>query len=339
MALRPAVLSICLLGAAQTANAPPPSWSLQTSGVTARLRGVSAASETVVWASGSEGTVIRTTDGGRTWRRLHVPDAGTLDFRDIDVVDARTAYVLSIGHGAASRIYKTADAGATWTLQYRNDDPKAFFDAMAFRDAHRGFAFSDSIDGAFVIMRTDDGVSWRRIPAAALPPALPNEGAYAASGTNVVVRGDRVWIGTTASRVLRSEDAGRSWRVSQTPIATGPSAGIFSLAFRDTTHGIVVGGDYKNEAGTTDNVAVTNDGGKTWTMVKGLTGYRSAVAYAPRATRILVAVGPSGADLSRDGGRTWTQVPGPGFHAIAFAPNSRIAWAVGEKGMIGRIEH
>ncbi len=113
----------------------PPSWTAQSSGVTSRLRGVSAVNERVVWASGSQGTVIRSQDGGTSWQRLTVPDAEKLDFRDVDAVDERTAYVLSIGNGDASRIYKTSDAGATWTLQFRNEDPKAFFDAMTFRDA------------------------------------------------------------------------------------------------------------------------------------------------------------------------------------------------------------
>lgn len=329
---------VLLLLTTMPAQQTPPGWTRQTSGVTARLRGVSAVSANVVWASGTGGTVIRTADGGRTWTRLMVPDAEKLDFRDIDAVDERTAYVLSIGPGEASRIYKTSDAGRTWTLQFRNGDPKAFFDAMAFRDGRRGFAFSDAIDGQFVILQTQDGGSnWTRIPAESLPPARPGEGAYAASGTNVAVRGDRVWIATTASRVLRSADGGRSWVVVQTPLLTGPSAGIFSIAFADDSQGIVVGGDFKLEAEARDNAATTPDGGQTWTMTRGLSGYRSAVAYVPGEARTVLAAGPSGSDLSRDGGRTWTAVPGPGFHALSFAPGTRTVWGVGENGAIGRL--
>lgn len=314
------------------------SWTPQSSGVTARLRGISAASHRVVWASGSDGTILRTQNGGDTWQRLAIPDAAGLDFRDIDAVNDRTAYALSIGPGDASRIYKTSDAGRTWTLQFRNDDPKAFFDAMAFRDGRRGFAFSDSVDGAFVILRTEDGGAlWSRIPASTLPPALPGEGAYAASGTNVVVRGDRVWIGTTASRVLRSSDGGRSWSIAQTPVAAGPSAGIFSVAFRDASHGLVVGGDFKKEQEAIANAALTVDGGRTWTRIDGLSGYRSGVAYAPGSKGTVLAVGPSGSDASFDGGRTWKAEPEKGYHAIGFAPQSTVGWAVGEQGRIARI--
>ena len=315
------------------------SWTVQQSGVTARLRGVSVASADVAWASGSGGTVLRTQDRGATWTRLTIPDSEKLDFRDIDAVNERTAFVLSIGPGDASRIYKTVDAGATWTLQFRNTDQKAFFDAMAFRDERTGYAFSDSVDNRFVILRTiDGGANWNRVPADALPAALAGEGAYAASGTNVAVSGDHVWIATTASRVLHSPDGGRSWSVAQTPLAAGESAGIFSIAFRDASHGIVVGGDYRREPEPSDG-AITSDGGRTWTLVKGLSGFRSAVAYVPGAPQTLIAVGPSGVDTSTDGGKTWRVLPGPGFDTLSFAPRLPILWAAGQKGAIARGVH
>ena len=332
------LLPAFLIAATLAAPAAPPSWTVQKSGVTARLRGVSASSANVAWASGTDGTVIRTHDGGQTWVRHSIPDTTGLDFRDIDAVNDRTAYVLSIGPGEASRIYKTSDAGNSWTLQFRNADPKAFYDAMAFRDERRGFAFSDSVDNTFVILQTTDGgTTWNRIPTSALPPALPGEGAYAASGTNVAARGERVWIATTASRVLSSTDGGRTWTVSTTPLATGPSAGIFSIAVRDSLHGIVVGGDFKKESEAINNAAITDSGGRRWVAVGGLSGYRSAVAHVPGLDRTFIAVGPSGTDVSSDDGRTWTAVPGPGFHAVSFSPKSRIAWAVGEKGAVGRL--
>lgn len=324
-----------------TQDTPTLEWTLQTSGVTARLRGVSAVNDRVVWASGANGTIVRSSDGGAHWQALTIPGAGALDFRDIDAVDERAAYALSIGPGDQSRIYKTTDAGVTWTRQFVNADPKAFFDAMAFADPAHGAAFSDSVDGRFVVLTTaDGGRSWIRVPASRLPPALPNEGAFAASGTNVVVRGRRVWIGTGAAsqaRVLRSPDAGRTWEIAATSLAAGPSSGIFSIAFRDDRNGIVVGGDYRRESEVVDNAAVTTDGGATWEMVRGLGGFRSAVVYVPRRSMV-IALGPSGADWSPDGGRTWRAIPGPGFHAFSISPSGRMGWGVGENGAVGRLE-
>ncbi|MFN0106468.1 MAG: WD40/YVTN/BNR-like repeat-containing protein [Bryobacteraceae bacterium] len=323
---------------AATLLAAVPEWTPQASGVTARLRGVSAVNERVAWASGANGTIVRTSDGGLTWRRLTIPGTEALDFRDIDAVDERTAYALSIGPGEASRIYKTRDAGVTWQLQFKNSDPKAFFDAMTFWSATRGIAISDSVDGRFVLLSTEDGGgTWARVAADGLPPALPEEGAFAASGTNIAVHGKRhVWIGTGAGRVLRSGDGGRSWEIAVTGLATSPSAGIFSIAFRDERHGIAVGGDYKLESRAVDNAAVTDDGGRSWRSVAGLGGLRSVVTWLPRSGGWL-AVGPSGSDISHDDGRTWAPVAGPGYHAFSPAPGGRVGWGVGESGRIGRL--
>lgn len=319
-----------------------PRWTLQPSGVTARLRGVSAVSERVAWASGSGSTVLRTTDGGATWLKLHVTN-DALDFRDIDAIDAQTAYVLSIGTGPASRIYKTTDAGATWTMQFKSDNEKAFLDAMSFWDANNGIVFGDSIEGQFYILMTaNGGQTWSRVSTARLPPALQGEGAFAASGTNIALFGKtHAWIGTGAgakARVLRTTDHGRSWQVSDTPLAAGQSAGIFSIAFRDEKHGVVVGGDYRKEQEAVDNLAITNDGGVTWKLVKGLSGFRSVVAYVPgRKTPALVALGPSGGDYSLDDGQTWQPIEGRGFDTFSFIPRKATGWGAGAEGALGKL--
>lgn len=320
---------------------PASHWQDQASGVTARLRGVSAVSTHVAWASGANGTVVRTADGGTTWQVRPVPGAERLDFRDVDAFSESAAYILSIGPGEASRIFKTTDGGARWVEQFRNMDPKVFLDAMTFRDANRGFAFSDSVDGKFVILRTTNGgATWGPVPAAALPAALDGEGAFAGSGTNIAILGDHVWIGTSASRILRSDDFGRSWTVTQTPLATGNATGIFSVAFRDATHGVAVGGNYSKERDAIDNVVFTSDGGRTWALAKehGLSGFRSVVACMPGTKSSLIAVGPSGADRSDDDGRTWTAMESAGFHAFAFAPRTMTGWGAGERGHIARLE-
>lgn len=325
---------------------PLQEWTQQESGVSARFRGVSAVNDRVAWASGQNGTVVRTTDGGETWQFFTVAGAEELDLRDVDAFDEKVAYALSIGSGADSRIFKTIDGGTTWETQFINDEPGGFFDAMSFWDVDRGIAVSDSIDEQFFVLLTDDGGrSWSRVPAADLPGALPGEGYFAASGTNVVTWGtDHVWFGTGAAeraRVGRSADGGRTWQIADTPLPAGPSAGIFSIAFRDAEHGVIVGGDYQLEDQAIDSAAVTSDGGRTWTLVEspGLSGFRSVVGYVPgAATSTLVAVGPSGADISRDDGHTWTPLPSPsGLHTLSFARQGTMAWGAGNDGAIARL--
>jgi photosystem II stability/assembly factor-like uncharacterized protein len=146
--------------------------------------------------------------------------------------------------------------------------------------------------------------------------------------------------------VLHTTDRGRTWKVSATPLAAGSSAGIFSIAFRDVKHGVVVGGDYTKEKEAAANLAVTDDGGETWKLVNGLSGYRSAVAHVPvssnsRQTTMLVAVGPSGADYSADDGRTWNKLEGQGFDTLSFVRERVVGaptgWAAGVGGSIGKL--
>jgi photosystem II stability/assembly factor-like uncharacterized protein len=319
-------------------------WTPQSSGSVVRFRGVSAVSSSVAWASGDKGTYTRTTDGGATWQAGTVAGASELDFRDVDAFDAMTAYLLSIGEGEKSRIYKTEDGGAHWTLQFKNSRPKAFFDAMAFWDSRHGIAVSDPVDGRFLIIKTSDGGrTWNEMPALNMPTALQGEGAFAASGTCITVQGKgNAWFGTggpEGARVFRSTDGGRTWKVAQTSMIKGKAAGIFSIAFRDAKHGVIVGGDYTKEREALDNVAITEDGGARWSLIKGPgpNGYRSCVAYVPRTNGpALLTVGPSGSDYSTDGGNSWKSISAEGYHSTSFAGNVNAGWAVGEGGRIAK---
>jgi photosystem II stability/assembly factor-like uncharacterized protein len=199
----------------------------------------------------------------------------------------------------------------------------------------------DAIDRQFYLLMTSDGGQhWTRVPPTRLPPATDNEGAFAASGTNIAVYGHSyAWIGLGAAaraRVLRTSDGGRSWKVFETPVKSGQSSGIFSICFRDAKHGAIVGGDYQKEKEAVDNLAITSDGGRTWKLVKGLAGFRSVVAYLP-GTRTLLAVGPAGGDYSIDDGHTWTPITGPGFDTFSFARGEKVGWAAGARGAIGRL--
>ncbi len=315
----------------------------QTSGTDALLQAVSAVSPTVVWVSGHHATYARTLDGGVTWETAQVPGPDTLQFRDVHAVSADVAYLLAAGPGEMSRIYKTTDGGKTWTLQFQSDNPDAFYDCFDFWDERTGVAFSDAVHGRFVILRTENGGdTWTPLPEDALPAAAPGgEGSFAASGTCVLARGERHgWIGTgaRAARMLYTADRGRSWTVAATPIVAGEFAGIATLAFRDTLHGAALGGDLADPDGFTDNVAVTDDGGRTWRLAGRPTfpGPVYGSAYVP-GTSTIVAVGPNGVAYSRDDGATWTMLDARTFWAVGFAENGT-GWATGPEGRVVRIE-
>jgi arylsulfatase A-like enzyme/photosystem II stability/assembly factor-like uncharacterized protein len=272
---------------------------------------------------------------------MPVVGAETLDLRDIEAFDERQAVALAAGEGDRSRIFKTTDGGQTWQLCYVNSDRRGFLDAIAFWDAQRGLALGDPVDGRFVVLYTaDGGVTWTRNDEVSLPPAAEGEGAFAASGTCLVLHGQgHAWFGTGAGRVFRTTDSGLHWTAHETPIRSGGgTAGIFSLAFFDESLGVAVGGDYKDLSNSDRVIALTNDGGVTWRSPRGPTprGYRSAVGVVPGGDgRSLVVVGPSGGETSTDGGETWRPIGDEGFHAIAFG-RSTTGLAVGDDGRIAR---
>ena len=318
-------------------------WTMQKTGIQAEFRGLSAATGKIAWASGSRNTYARTTDGGETWQVASLAEKESLDFRDVEAVNADIAYLLSIGSGTKSRIYKTTDGGKHWTAQFISKNPKAFLDAFAFWDPRNGVAVGDPVDGRAMILRTTDGgTHWVQVPAANLPPALEGEGCFAASGTIIAVQGkNHAWFatgGAVKSRVFRSTDQGLTWAVSDTPVIAGQSScGIFSIAFKDARGGILVGGDYRKVEEARDNIAKTTDGGRTWNLIKdsGMGGFRSCIAYLPGSKGMsLIATGPAGTDFSHDGGMHWTKYDTQGFHALSLAKSKPAGWAAGAGGRI-----
>ncbi|MFH1943321.1 MAG: YCF48-related protein [bacterium] len=318
-------------------------WESQTSDVNASLRGLCAVSEKIAWASGSQGTILRTTDGGATWEKRPVPeDASALDFRDIQAFNENRAVISSAGQPA--RIYKTYNGGEHWRLVYTTEIPGVFLDAMAFWDEKNGIAFSDPVeDGFFLIRTTDAGDSWQRIPSEKIPRPLEGEAGFAASGTCIAVQGkNNAWFGTGGSlaRLFRSTNRGETWFSYATPILSGqPSTGIFSLTFFDEKNGSAVGGNYLTPDSTQQNSSFTTDGGISWLPVDGSppSGYRSCVAIIPGTKPpALLTVGPNGSDISTDGGKTWTQADTIGYHVVSFPKKGNVGWAAGSGGRIAK---
>ena len=338
-------LIACGGGARASSKSASPSFVFtdQASGSTALLQAISIVDSNTVWVSGHAGTYARTTDGGATWHAAVVPGADSLQFRDVEAVSADTAFLMSAGDGALSRVYKTVDAGATWQLQYTNPVAKGFYDCMAFWDSRHGIVMSDEVDGRFPMIATSDGVNWTPVPRESLPAALPGEGSFASSGSCVVARASgRAWIGTgnsTATRVLHTTDGGATWSADSTPLPSGEGVGIGSVAFRDDLHGAAMGGSMLDTSARGDNIAFTSDGGVTWATATRAP-LRSAIyggSYVPGAeVPTLVVVGPGGAAATSDAGRSWSVIDSSSYWAVAFA-SPRAGWAVGPRGVIRRL--
>jgi len=318
------------------------SWQLTPTGRTAEFRGLSAVSSTVAWLGGQDGSVLRTTDAGATWAAVGPPAASSPEFRDVEATSDRHAVILSVGEGTDSRIYVTDDGGASWSLAFQNQDPKAFYDCMAFSSPQRGLAVSDPVDGVFRLQETlDGGHTWSYVDPAGMPAARANEFAFATSGTCLTAgHGETTSLasgGDNPQRVLVSRDGGHTWSTSDAPLAVGPSAGIFSVRFRDRDRGIAVGGNLANPTSEEGNAAWSTDGGLTWKPADiRPSGYRSGSAWLPGERDVAVAVGPGGSDVTADAGRTWSAFDTGSFDSVECASDGG-CWASGAQGRVARL--
>ncbi|MEH0474033.1 oxidoreductase [Streptomyces sp. B21-097] len=342
-----AVLAVgtALPAQAHTRAPAPPHWALKDTGAAAvRFRGLAAVDRDTAWVAGTRGTVLRTVDGGASWRDVSPPGAADLQFRDVEAFDARHAVVLAIGEGEASRVYRTEDGGTTWTESFRNTDARAFYDCMTFFDRRHGLAVSDPVDGRFRLLSTSDGGrSWKVLPDHGMPAAQDGEAGFAASGQCLVASGRKdVWLatgGAARARVLHSSDRGLTWKAADAPIPAGdPARGVFAVAFRDRAHGLAVGGDYRPDQPSPQAAATTGDGGRAWRpAVSPPSAYRSGVAWIPRSRPTALAVGPTGTDLTTDAGRTWRTVDTGSYDTVDCAADQG-CWAAGEQGRVARLE-
>ena len=317
-------------------------WVFQQSQFTnASFRAVRAVTAKVVWVGGSRGACLRTVDGGQTWEKLTVTVDTNADFRGLFAFDALTAIVMSAGEAErdVARMYRTTDGGKSWQLVFQTWQKGVFLDCVAFWDKTNGLVFGDPIGGKWYLLKTvDGGRTWEWVLPDNLPPMLPNEAAFAAGNSAMVLQGaSNVWIasgGAERARVFYSTDRGRMWRVSDTPMPSGATAGIFGLRFWDARHGIGVGGDYKRETEPSDNVIATSDGGVTWQKAAATDppGLKETVDLLPHRT--LLAVGPSGTSVSKDYGKSWRKIGLTSFHSVSWADGQ--CWAVGGNGLIAK---
>lgn len=303
------------------------------------LRGLSVVSDRVVWVSGSNGTVGKSTDGGKTWKWLVVKGFEKRDFRDIEAFSASTAIIMAIDTPAY--ILKTVDGGGSWKVVYENKTPGMFLDAMAFWNEDAGIVLGDPIEGRFFIARTfDGGNSWFEIPNNYKPAADSGEACFAASGTNVrpLDRNEAVFVtGGLKSRVFIRDTA------IQLPIIQGKeTTGANSISVLDAnklkggTTMMVVGGDFNNPKATEANCFYTTDRGKTWTAPKrGPLGYRSSVEYLSKTH--VITCGITGVDYSTDSGKNWEGISTEGFHVVRIAKRGSAIFLAGSNGKIGKI--
>jgi hypothetical protein len=310
-----------------------------TSGTKTSLRGLSVVNDNIVWVSGSNGTVGKTTNGGKNWKWVTVKGFEQIDFRDIEAFDATTAVIMGIGSPAY--ILRTIDGGDTWKVVYENKRKEMFLDAMEFWNEQTGIVVGDPVDGRFFIARsTDGGNTWKDDPVVNRPVADTGEGCFAASGTNIraLNRDESVFIsGGLKSRMFLKD------KVITLPIIQGKeTTGANSISVYDYfkknggTRLIVTGGDFNTDTSTKLNCFYSNNRGKTWHQPKTPPhGYRSCVEFLSK--KDIVSCGLNGVDYSFDGGKNWSWISKESFHVVRIAKLGPSIYLAGRDGKVGRL--
>lgn len=332
------LLHLCLWGSAQKKTAQV---DVLTKGTKTSLRGLSVVDENTIWASGSGGTVGKSTDGGKTWKWLTVKGFEKADFRDIEAFSPAKAIIMAVDSPAY--ILKTIDGGESWKVVYENHTKGMFLDAMEFWNEQAGIVVGDPIEGRLFIARSfDEGDSWKDLPMKFRPRADSGEAFFASSGTNVRVldRDEAVMVtGGKSSRIFIREEA------RQLPLLQGrQTTGANSIAVQDTrTHNggktmIVVGGDFMNPNSDSLNCFYSTDRGKTWKapIIKPH-GYRSCVEYLSK--KMIITCGINGVDISMDGGMSWKWISRESFHVCRKAQKGNAVFFAGGGGKIGRLTY
>ncbi len=356
---RPLLILVLLVITAPFTHAQ---WQLQDAHTTADLRGIVNVGGGVAWASGTDGTILRTEDAGFVWQLCAKPPNGDhLDFRAIQAFNNNTAIIMSSGKGDQSRLYKTTDGCQTWTLLFTNPDKDGFFDALKFRNDQTGWLLGDPVDGRFVVMGTlDGGLHWTRSQTNTLA-AGDQAGVFAASNSSMIIpnvpsfvtggpNGAYIYEGDTVCTSINARN-NRTGCISdftrfdrtRIPLAgDAASAGGFSIARLYDNILVAVGGDYTKPAERKGTAAYFDDYFGTWFAAKTLPhGYRSAVAYDTTA-KTWITVGPNGTDISTDDGRNWRALkPDPKFNEPPDADQHwnalSLPYAVGPHGRIATL--
>lgn len=268
--------------------------------------------------------ISRTTDGGANWTARTITGLPTNALvSDISAINGTTAYIAtapSSGAVSANGIWKTTDAGVTWTKQANAYNPAgsaSFANHVYFWDANNGWTSGDPVGGKFEMYKTSNGGStWTAVPGAPVPE---NGDEFTYVGLKEVV-GDHIWVGTSIGRILHSSDRGNTWTGAYSPVLdfggviTSGSQGSF--AFKDANNGLLL-----SVMGNTAELYSTTDGGANWNPVTpNGTWFFGDIAYVPGTPNTYVTTGinsaasqGTGSAYSTDGGLNWTiidNIPG-----------------------------
>lgn len=312
-------------------------WKVNTFENKASFRAICMLDSANIWISGTKGSIIKSTDSGKSWKNMCPEKYKSFDFRGIAVLNQNEIVAMSAGDGSEGKAFliKSNDSGKTWNLVLEKKEKGVFFDSIKFKDANNGFVLGDAIDKKPYLLQTKDaGMTWIRVQN--LPDILVGEASFAASNSCISILKNQVWF-NTQNRVFYSKNLGKTWVVLETPFESGQSLGIFGIFFFTKNKGIIVGGDYMEDKKTTLQYAFTQNAGKLWQTKEDYFRNGLTECVSKISENIFISVGTIGSAISTDSGKTWKEKDKESFHVVSCKENKCVA--AGGNGRIGTSAH
>ncbi|HNP21954.1 MAG TPA: YCF48-related protein [Panacibacter sp.] len=309
------------------------------SGRKTSIRGLSVVDDNIVWISGSNGTVARSVNGGKSFEWQTLAGYEKRDFRDIEAFDENTAVIMAVAEPAV--ILKTRDGGKSWNKVFEDSTKGMFLDAMDFNSKGEGVVIGDPVNGSmFEAMSVQNGETWYPQLISGMSRNLnKGEAFFAASGSNIKFTGNKDYPLSFVTGGISSRFFYRN-KFYALPLLQGKeSTGANALALSGNGKmAVIVGGDFAVDTFSTLNCVVVQLKKQPFILVAATPphGYRSCVEYI--SNKDLICCGTSGVDISKDGGMNWALVSRLSFHVCKKAKNGSKVFLAGSNGKIAVLD-
>ena len=272
--------------------------------------------------------VYKSTDAGKTWAHVGLPDSSQIGRISIHPTNPDVAYVAAVGHpygpNAERGVFRTKDGGKSWQkVLFVNDKTGAADIVMDPSNAQILYATTWQIlrtpwnitstgPGGGLYKTTDGGDTWSR-----LTTGLPAVNLGKIGVTVSPVNPQRVWATVEADDrggVYRSDDGGRTWLLLNDGFNMTARQYYYGHIFADpqdvnTVYTFCAKYFYKS-----------TDGGKTYIEVQTPHSDYHDLWIDPKDHLRMVNGSDGGAAITFNGGRTWSSLdnqPTAQFYAVA----------------------
>lgn len=291
-----------------------------------------------IWASGTQGTIGHSSDAGKTWEFLQVPQAEKLDFRDLAIINDQEIMLMSAGPSeeGKARIYQTVDGGKHWKIIFQVNESGYFFDCLHWdAKTQRAWLLSDPVNQQLTLF-TYGNKRFTRTDSSRTPLLQAKEAFFAASGSSMLHVNDQLYFvggGVDSINIYHYDLGKNTWKINKPGIASGEAKGYFSIGAKNKKEFWAVGGDYRKLNELSIPIITTVDGGAHWKALTNTpTFYMEKVIWAKP---YWIITGPSQSVAYHEKKRIWRNLGNTSFHNIVQVGDT--IWGIGAKGQLGYI--